>query len=300
MICSRPLTVQRQDGGHFLRRCGVCPACALQRAAQWTLRLCLEAEFHGSSYSSFITLTYSEAGIPASGSLYKREPQLFLKRLRKSVASLPTSKRLQLGIEAPTPRYYCVGEYGEQWERPHYHLALFGCGIEAGSLMERAWACPKRGPLGWVDVKPFVPERAAYVARYTQKKSLWPYQPQDGRAREFALMSRKPALGRGALLRVADTIKRRKPELTGSFSGSFPLGDNLESLWATGVPESLRWNGKIYPLGTYLANELAAMLGVQRKAASTPETSVAERLASEGKSSSVLRRQQARKLGYGS
>lgn len=135
-------------------------------------------------------------------------------------------------------------------------MVVFGLGMESANYLKTQWT------LGHVNTRPFIMERAAYVARYTQKKSLWPYKPQDGRAPEFATMSLKPGLGRGALLKVAATLKRHKPWQTDGFSGAIPLGNNTESLWSHGVPESIRQNGKIYPLGSYLINELAHLVGV--------------------------------------
>lgn len=84
--------------------------CRLNRRRLWTHRLLLEQLKHGDS--CFLTLTYDEKHLPEGGSLVPKHAQDFLKRLRSK-----TNLKL---------RYYLVGEYGEDTERPHYHVALFG------------------------------------------------------------------------------------------------------------------------------------------------------------------------------
>lgn len=218
----------------------------------WTLRCTLENSVHNSS--SFITLTYGQEHLPDKESVSKNDAQAFLKRLAVNTSRLSTAERIHHQIHPAYPRYYLIGEYGSQLERPHYHALLFGYGTGAQSFLESTWQ------KGHVNSKPFAIERAAYVARYTQKKSFWPAKPSDGRAPEFAIMSKRPGLGHGALAPVADTLKRHKPWETDGFSGTIRLSNNLESLWAHGVPECLRQNGNIYPLGPYLVDQLIAMI----------------------------------------
>lgn len=119
--------------------------------------------------SSFLTLTYDEAHLPAHGQLLKRDLQLFFKRLRKYTGPF---------------RYVAAGEYGELKRRPHFHVALFGLNflsdrIEYGEgvrgdkiyvspLVAKAWGMstfPQGHTIGSLTF-----ESAAYIARYITKR----------------------------------------------------------------------------------------------------------------------------------
>lgn len=91
--------------------CGRCVGCRLERSRQWAIRCVHEASLH--EENSFLTLTYSPENLPSNGSLVKHDLTLFFKRLRKAYSD----KKL---------RYFACGEYGEQFDRPHYHVILFG------------------------------------------------------------------------------------------------------------------------------------------------------------------------------
>lgn len=101
-----------KGGTHFVP-CGECAFCLVNRRSGWMFRVYHEmrTQWHR---GHFLTLTYDERHVkrlPGNRlSLRFRDVQLFLKRLRKA-------------------RYYCkyicVGEYGPQTQRPHYHMLLW-------------------------------------------------------------------------------------------------------------------------------------------------------------------------------
>lgn len=73
----------------------------------------------------FLTLTYNEKKVPRKKgvrTLYKRHPQLFLKRLRKAGHKV---------------KYILVGEYGTRTSRPHYH-AIFWTTAQPQAI-DKAW-----------------------------------------------------------------------------------------------------------------------------------------------------------------
>lgn len=146
--------------------CGRCIGCRLERARQWSLRIMHEAQFYDET--SFLTLTYSDANVPADGSLSVRDYQLFWKRLRKHLGA----KRV---------RFFGCGEYGETTHRPHYHAVLFGHAfledrqrygqskangeqLYTSSTLDDLWGLGQCW-LGSVTI-----QSAGYVARYTLKK----------------------------------------------------------------------------------------------------------------------------------
>ena len=110
-------------------------------------------------------------------SVSKREVQLFCKRLRKLIPF----------------RYFFCGEYGEQYERPHYHAILFGVHWTQKNLIDACWK------FGFSSLKPFSLPRAKYVAGYVQKKIYGKGSREKyaelGRTPEFSLMSKKPPIG---------------------------------------------------------------------------------------------------------
>lgn len=93
--------------------CGKCLLCRQAKRREWAMRVLHESSMHKDNV--FVTLTYKEDCLPPYYSLRKRDLQLFVKRLRKSISP----KKI---------RYYACGEYGDKTQRPHYHLIIFGLG----------------------------------------------------------------------------------------------------------------------------------------------------------------------------
>lgn len=186
--CVKPVNIivdcaDSPDGKIKLRvPCGRCVSCRMRRAREWSLRLECESKYY--TDVCFTTLTYNDSSMPfniykISGSedivledyirgveldsyssisddsyffptLYSRDLQLFMKRLRKC-------------LDYPI-RFYAVGEYGSKFQRPHYHLIFFGLKPEDWKYVESSWS------YGFVLNKPFYPETCVYVAGYIQKK----------------------------------------------------------------------------------------------------------------------------------
>lgn len=113
MSCLNPLTfyTNNHDGTStkLMVPCRKCLGCSLDYSKEWSFRCLLEASLHRDN--CFVTLTYDNSNCPYE--ISKKDVQDFLKRLRKAVFPLKI-------------RYYCCGEYGSKYLRPHYHLILFG------------------------------------------------------------------------------------------------------------------------------------------------------------------------------
>lgn len=147
--------------------CGSCIGCKKTRARDWAVRCTHEASMYEDN--SFITLTYNEENIPKDGSLNHIHFQKFMKRLRKFIKNSDDRK----------VKYFMCGEYGENYERPHYHLCLFnyrfpdeeaagisksGDPVYSSKILENLW---KKGYCNYGEV---TFQSAAYVAGYIDKK----------------------------------------------------------------------------------------------------------------------------------
>lgn len=144
------------------------------------MRLChawgfrLMEEYKQSSSAHFITLTYATTNVPLTKrglqSLWKRDVQLFFKRLRKAHSKCD---------EIPVIKYFAVGEYGSRTHRPHYHVLLYNADIEK---IQSAWG------LGHVHYGNVDYPSVYYTLKYMMKRS--PRKKKDARQKEFRLMSK--------------------------------------------------------------------------------------------------------------
>lgn len=212
MPCYHPLTAYRSAQGDvvFVERgdivatlalpCGRCIGCRLERSRQWAVRILHETKCHADS--CFLTLTFDEEHCPRNRSLDYKVFQDFMKRLRKRFSG----KRV---------RFFMCGEYGEQFDRPHFHACIFGIDFADKVLFSSAggtklYTSPVLDglwPFGFSSIGEVTFESAAYVARYCVKKvngdlAKDHYAMVDldtgevyQRTPEFAHMSLKPGIG---------------------------------------------------------------------------------------------------------
>lgn len=190
--------------------CGQCIECRLQYSREWATRCILELNYgyQGRKYPDgtcwFLTLTYedeylkthttvnTETGEKFEGiSLCKEDIQKFWKRLRKKYP------QMQL-------KYIECGEYGSKTLRPHYHAIVYGLPLPVDTfkkvgmnkLNQPTWKCEELSEvwgMGFVTIGRVTWESAAYVARYTLKKTT-NYKDNDwymmqGMIPEFITMS---------------------------------------------------------------------------------------------------------------
>ncbi|AZL83015.1 replication initiator protein [Apis mellifera associated microvirus 41] len=252
MLCRDPYS----PGGGVLYPCGRCRPCRINRRRLWTHRIILESRLHRTN--GFFSLTYSDDHLPISST---NLPNLNPKHLQDWL------KRYRAAISPSRMRFYAVGEYGDESQRPHYHVVAFGVGeCCRGRTLRRPgssrpqWAaccqvCRLVGEtwgLGDVDLGSVTVESAQYCAGYTVKKMT---QADDfrllGRHPEFARMSLKNGgIGSGFMKLVAEKM--------------MSLGLDKRQV---DVPSSLAHGRKELPLGRYLMRTLRKELG---RDASTP------------------------------
>lgn len=186
--------------------CGQCIECRLARARDWAHRCVHESSLH--EHNCFLTLTYNDTNLVFTDkgpTLYHRHFQLFMKKLRK--------RHPDLNI-----RYFMCGEYGEAFNRPHYHVCLFGYDFpdrkayrKSGSfLLYESEELASLWDYGYHSIGDLNFDTACYCARYVMKKVTGEkaneYYGNDSglsndstpsRAVEYSCMSRRPGIGRG-------------------------------------------------------------------------------------------------------
>lgn len=202
----------------------------------------LEGKIH--EHKTFVTLTYSDDHLPT---VDNGRPTLVPAHLRDYIKRLRTTQSSSI-------RYFGVGEYGDQTQRPHYHLALYGVhpcsnGRTIRSIRTRKHCCLScetiggKWPYGSIYQGELNDASIQYCASYTVKKLTSKDDLRlDGRHPEFTRMSRMPGLGAAAMQSVHEALVRYR------ISGE-------------DVPRALRTEGKIWPLDRYTRNLLRRLAG---------------------------------------
>lgn len=140
-------------------------------------------------------------------------------------------------------RFYSCGEYGEKNGAPHYHLSLFGLGIEHGELIQKTWS------LGSTATYPLNEKTAQYVAGYvTKKMTAHGDQRLNGRFPEFARMSLKPGIGALSLQPIVEAIHT---------DAGLDYLSKIED-----VPDHVMIGNKKVMLGRYLRQKLREEIGM--------------------------------------
>lgn len=105
--------------------CGRCSGCRADISNEWALRCVHEASLY--SNNIFITLTYNNENLPEFMDLRKTDFQLFMKRFRGKYEGIDTVVKRDSSIDKRVNpiRYFMCGEYGENFDRPHYHACIF-------------------------------------------------------------------------------------------------------------------------------------------------------------------------------
>lgn len=190
--------------------CGQCIGCRLEKSRQWAIRCLHEASLHDDN--CFLTLTYNDDHLPEDGGLRLEHIQKFFKRLRKKYSDHEI-------------RFFQCGEYGDDYNRPHYHAAIFGFDfpdkkffkMRNGYKLYQSDSLSKLWPYGYANIGSVTFESAAYIARYVLKKTnvskgtpedeleffnsqYERIDPETGEIfdvkPEFVTMSRRPGIGK--------------------------------------------------------------------------------------------------------
>lgn len=175
--------------------CGKCLGCRLDYSRQWAQRCMCEVKFLNGVDCHFVTLTYDDDHLPRSDRgvvtlLTKSEFSKHLKRLRRDLD--------RAGL--PSFRFYMCAEYGDKYQRPHYHVIFFGLCLRDLVLFDpskhlyRSPFLEKWWPFGFVSVGEVTAQSVAYTARYCLKKKMVDHTAA-GRVPEWTNCSNRPGIG---------------------------------------------------------------------------------------------------------
>lgn len=229
MRCPNP----RTTAGRGTHPCGGCIICRKNKGKGWTARILLEDAFN-EGFTWFVTLTYDDDHVPktAQGDL--------------TLAKKQTTQWVRDQVKEHGFRYYLVGEYGDQTQRPHYHAAIFSPDYtwHIDELLSK-W---KRR--GLTDAHLLQTGSAAYLAQYTTKRLTAADDPrlEPGQEPEFRTSSRVPAIGLTAIPWIASAYETK--------SGRLILEERGD------VERCVRINGRKWPLDSYLLTKLRKQLDI--------------------------------------
>lgn len=181
--------------------CRKCIGCRIDYSRDWANRGYLESKKSPNS-NYFVTLTYDDEHLPkkdeittSKGITYKNDGTwngcLEPKHLKKFIHDIRQHYYRKNGYKGI--KYLACGEYGTENGRPHYHVILFNCPLDAddfyaprlidgeyyhqNKLIEKYWkrGISNVGTATWNTI--------AYVARYVTKK-LYGDNAEDSRAQK--------------------------------------------------------------------------------------------------------------------
>lgn len=183
-MCLSPLIIKNPRFGtakanngtlrYLVVPCNHCPECYNKRRNYWSYRINKESENYPDYLLPFVSLDYAPSSLPYD--IPTNAPTLLKSHLQKFIKSLRNSyKEFKF-------KYYAIGEYGETYGRPHYHILFFG--------LPNYLDFQKHWKYGKVDVGLVEPASIHYIAGYF----LLINQFKDRKQPPFSLMSKNLGL----------------------------------------------------------------------------------------------------------
>lgn len=232
---TRPIQRTGEMLTHVNVPCGKCGNCIIRRRMEWCFRMEQEMKDSKTAYFVTLTYDPENVVWDKYGNMVLVKTSLDSKRFfrqRKGLSIVPDKylrkmkmkehgwrddsaqgyiKRLRIAQERckevvwesfynmwlpnDKMKYYLVGEYGEQFGRPHLHMIIFN---GTRKLIDECWG------FGDVQVKKCTVETIAYCTKYMDK---WKDKKQDWKKpREFNIQSE--GLGKKFVDRMADFYKK--------------------------------------------------------------------------------------------
>lgn len=186
MGCKQTIEVKRGDEIHRLP-CGKCIFCLNEKRESWTFRI--QKEYFKAFSAYFFTLTYRDENLSYGlndATLVKNDLKRFLvdlKRYNKRMV-LGQLKRLNRVLDETKMykiKYFGVGEYGDQFNRPHYHVIVFNLYGNVLKHIEKLW------PHGFAQIDICKGGHMHYATGYVLKNMD---KVEKGRQKSFLLASK--------------------------------------------------------------------------------------------------------------
>lgn len=192
MKCLSPVTIRNPVYGKSLSvhgempmkyiqvPCGHCAACLANKRQDWIFRL--SQQFSVSHNCYFITLTYNDEHLPLTDrghpTLVKKDFQDYMKRFRDRLCDHPlrwyNRHHLPLPDEYRAMKYFACGEYGDTFQRPHYHFIIFNCPLQGKQLYNAIFDSWQHGFIRYDNL---TGARIGYVTKYSLKQ--YDDKPED-------------------------------------------------------------------------------------------------------------------------
>ena len=197
------------DKQEMMIPCGKCANCRKKDKNRLVSRLTLEDRIAVSAF--FVTLTYNDQHLPIINGVPSLNPKHvtdFIKRVRNYLNGVGKAGPYKIGVDQKAIhdnlkaqgknfKYFLVGDYGDVYQRPLYHLILYNIHHEMKIPLTRLWG------KGKIDFQ--APRNAQstiqYSASYMVKQANYPF----GAIKPFRRMSRN--LGLGFLKRFPDSMR---------------------------------------------------------------------------------------------
>jgi hypothetical protein len=185
--------------------CGKCIACLRQKRNEWVFRLNSHMKDAQSAY--FISLTYDDSHLPYSTlnvptlvkehlheflhNLVNEGQRLWQEHLKQQGLKWQERKKMRLSI-----RYFAVGEYGDDYDRPHYHVVLFDFPADRLGMVkaiEKLWK--------YEEIMPDVHYASARLLNYITKYMLKEYDEDEQKFRQPPFRCMSKGLGKNYVSR---------------------------------------------------------------------------------------------------
>lgn len=179
MACLYPRLIRLSPSNKYVTvSCRKCHNCKIQKQTELEFG-CLMSLLQGYKFgtgASFVTLTYNNDYLPLVskddkfyGTLDKKQFNLWWQKVRKVFRD-----RSQY-----VPQFMACGEYGSDFDRPHYHVLVFGSNFnEFRNIALDCWK-KENNYMGLVDCKPLRQGAIRYVVDYIMKENDLTFQKYD-------------------------------------------------------------------------------------------------------------------------